>query len=47
MACPISLPRFAVDIGWHYEAARDQALMIVRDQSSSLISKKLAGQFQT
>ena len=34
--CPISLPKFAVDIGWHYEAT-------VRDLASSLITKKLAG----
>jgi len=39
--CPLMLPRFSVVIGWHYDAVRDPALLIVRDQASRLITKKL------
>ncbi len=40
-ACPLPLPEFSVNLGWHYDAVRDAALLFVRDLAAQLISDSL------
>jgi len=39
--CPLAIPGFAVDIGWHYDAIRDPALVFVRDLTADIIVEAL------
>lgn len=40
-SCPVAMQEFAINIGWHYDANRDSALMLVRDLIATLIRTKL------
>lgn len=39
--CPVAMREFAINIGWHYDAIRDSALMLVRDLATTTIKTKL------
>jgi len=39
--CSLAIPGFAVDIGWHYDAIRDPALVFVRDLTADIIVEAL------